>query len=134
MKISASLEEARIANQSKDIIVREDFFLDELSKTLINSLVPPSREFFCVMNVSPFREHLQKTGQLFVLVERRGSDKPGLTKVRKIDGRVLELDPWYHLNFIPQEGACVQLVLGLDWRYIREKDLDDLDKGRFVYV
>lgn len=134
MKISASLEEARIANGRKDIIVREDFFLDELSKTLINKLVPPSREFFCVMNVNPYREHLQKNGQLFVLVERVGSDKPGLTKVRKIDGRVLELDPWYHLNFIPQEGACVQLVLGLDWRYIREKDLDDLDKGRFVYV
>ena len=137
MKFSDNLQAARLANQHLgDVIVREGLVLDEAVKTLVTVLVPPALTHFCVFEAGLFTEHLRRHGQLFVAVEQRGTAQPALTKVRRIDGRVLELDSWYTLNFVPKEGACVQLVRGLEWKYIRERDLNKQAKeeGQFKWV
>jgi len=134
VKVSNNLEEARLVNndQVRDIIVREGFVLDEVVKTLVTLRFEPKGDLFCVWDSGLFREHLRKNGQCFVLVERRSPfrgeppGKPAMGKVMQIDGKVMILDQ--HLPFVPREGACVQLIRAMEWRYIREKDLYDQDK------
>jgi hypothetical protein len=130
VKASNNVEAARLVNndQVRVVIVREGFVLDEVIKTLVTLRFPPKSDLFCVWDSGQFREHLRRNGQLFVLVEQRGTNKPAMAKVTQIDGKVLILDQ--HLPFVPREGACVQLIRAMEWRYIREKDLDDDEKRK----
>lgn len=131
-----SLEEALTKNRNpQNLIVHEGFVLDENVKTLVTKAIVPTRKYFSVFDMQHIlAERLRKTGRLYVLIENRGTSKPEYRRVTQVDGRVLVLDQ--ALNFTPQEGACVQLLLGMEWKYVDERELykQDKEESRYRWV
>ena len=108
------------------VYVQQDLILDRNCRGLVLNVPTPSSRFFAVQNAERFREQFQRRKRMFVCVERRGPDTPNFRTVRAIDGNVLVLaEP---LNYNPQAGAVVDLVLGYRRKFIDEKLGDKLNK------
>jgi hypothetical protein len=146
MKFTPLLEEKAHKDEvAPGILVHYGLILDERAKSLVTLRVPPTLGHFSIQEPLAFRERFLKKGSIWVVVERvvegwapgvlpvkvRGTGQPEWRKVKEIDGRVLVLEE--ALNFVPREGACVQLLRGLEWKYVNERDLDAHEKREGKY-
>lgn len=114
------------------VYVHRGFVLDQHVTGMVRNLPTPSRSFFGLEQAHLFREQFRRRHQMFVLVERRGCDQPGVAKVRCIDGSVVVLAS--PLNFDPQEGACVQLLLGYKNTYIDGRTAEKWEKEQITWI
>jgi len=103
----------------------EGFILDDFAKTIISPLLTPTRNHFAVVSegfgflAEAFKKRSRKGIKTHILVENKGFDKPDHVTVKALDGRVFILDR--ALNFDPQAGACVQLLLGIEWTHVDDR-------------
>lgn len=140
---SAQIEEkATLNNLPAGVHVQGGFVLDEGIKAVVTKLVPITARHFCINDVGLFRAVLKQTDNLWVLVQRHREvwdtskfipakvhevGQPEHRRVAQIDGRVLVLET--PLNFTPMEGAVVQRIRAMDYKYAREEDLDKQEKA-----
>lgn len=134
---SANLEQRLLKNNNPvDTSVHEGFILNELIKSFVTRAIPLHRKHFAVLDAKPFRDKLYSSGRLYVLVEHPNSPEsdPEYRRVIEVDGRVLVLES--PLNYTPREGSCVQALLGLEWKYVDERELDKMEKkeGKYRWV
>jgi hypothetical protein len=114
------------------VYVHRSYVLDSHVTGLVRNLPVPTPSYFALENAHLFREQFRRRRQLFVLIERRGTDRPAQAKVRCVDGSVMVLES--PLSFTPQEGACVQLLLGYTRKFIDVRALEKQEKEQIVWI
>jgi hypothetical protein len=114
------------------VYVHRSYVLDRHVTGIVRNLPVPSPSYFALENAHLFREQFRRRKQLFVLIERRGTDRPATAKVRCVDGSVLVLET--ALSFTPQEGACVQLLLGYTRKFIDTRTLEKTEKEGIIWI
>ncbi|MEZ0372606.1 MAG: hypothetical protein ACAI44_26180 [Candidatus Sericytochromatia bacterium] len=114
------------------IYVHRSYVLDSYVTGLVRNLPVPTPSFFSLENAQLFREQFHRRKQLFVLIERRGTDRPAQAKVRCIDGSVMVLET--PLSFTPQEGACVQLLVGYTRKFVDARLAEKIEKEDIVWI
>lgn len=125
---SGEIEQFSALNQKfqRDVFTEKGLVVDNQTKTLVSLIIPPTAKHFCIKDPGPFREILFKKGRLPVVVERRGSSDPEWRWVEQIDGRVMVLKS--PLNYTPAEGACVQVLLGIDTHFFDALTVEKVDR------
>lgn len=164
MKISASLEERLAKNNAPvDTLVHEGYVLDANAKSNVIPTIPPKPWCFAVADPLPFKNRLMAAGQLYILVECepnilpvrvlneetvgevpmvfsdvqvRNIARPEYARVVQIDGKVLVLDQNEKLSFSPRPSAVVQILIGMEWDHVDERELDKQQKkeGKYRWV
>lgn len=164
MKISADLQEQLAKNNSPvDTLVHEGYVLDANAKSNVIPTIPPKSWCFAVDDPLPFRNRLREAGQLYILVESepnilpvrvlsqetigelpvvfsdvevKNIAKPEYARVVQVDGKVLVLDKNAKLTFAPRPSAVVQILLGMEWDHVDERELYKQEKqeGKYRWV
>lgn len=129
----SSIEAYRLADDAlANVYIHKSYVLDSHVTGLVRNLPVPSRTYFALENAHLFREQFRRRRQLYVLVERRGTDQPVAVKVRCLDGAVMVLET--PLSFTPQEGACVQLLLGYTRKFVDAKLAEKMEKEQIIWI
>ncbi|MGV3524235.1 MAG: hypothetical protein ACO1RX_08425 [Candidatus Sericytochromatia bacterium] len=115
-----------------NVYVYRERVLDSYVTGLVRNLPVPAPSYFAIENAHLFREQFRRRKRLFVLVERRGTDQPAEARVRCVDGSVIVLES--PLSFTPQEGACVQLLLGYTRKFVDIRQAEKLEKEAIVWI
>lgn len=129
----SQIEEYSLADDAPaHVYVHRSYVLDSHVTGLVRNLPVPTPAYFALENAHLFREQFRRRRQLYVLIERRGTDRPAPAKVRCVDGAVIVLES--PLSFTPQEGACVQLMLGYTRKYIDARVAEKMEKEEIVWI
>lgn len=123
---------SQVHTNPSGVYTHREYALDSNVTSIVLNLPTPNRRYFAIEKAHIFREQFQRRNRMFVLVERRGTDRPEWRQVRCVDGSVLVLAS--PLNFDPEPGACVQLLVGFVHKFIDERTAEKTEKQEIRWI